>query len=263
MNRTSPSSSGIRSPSSSASSQLLDLFHSLSKTGAASGQSKPTSAARRWSLAARSRPGIPSGNAVEDRSSGPAPRSAVFDLFPVRLDLVGIGHLDVTEDMRVAPDQFLAKVFGHVLDIERAGLSGDGGVEEDLQEDVSQLVLEAAFRFRPDRLHQFIGLLDQVLDQALVSLFAIPGALFAEPRHDLNGTDHPARGRIENDRGAHPGQIGIHLVERRLDDDFVRPARRRSPPLPIVPSATTLASREQTSAITTGRSRWATPSDLR
>ena len=87
--------------------------------------------------------------------------------------------------MGVAEDQLFADAVGHVVQVEPAGVLLNGGVEEDLEQDVAQLLLQVVGIALVDGLGHLVGLLDEVAPDALVGLFPVPGAApgMAQPGH--------------------------------------------------------------------------------
>ena len=94
--------------------------------------------------------------------------------------------------MGVAEDQFFADAVGHVVQVEAAGVLLDGGVEEDLEQHVSQLLPQVGGVLLVDGLGHLIGLLDEVAADALVGLGPVPGAAAGGPEqgHQLPQVRH-------------------------------------------------------------------------
>nr|BBJ51427.1 hypothetical protein SAVMC3_40560 [Streptomyces avermitilis] len=88
----------------------------------------------------------------------------------------------------MAVDQLGDDAARHVVDRERLVLVllRDPGVEDHLEQDVSQLLAEFVAVALLDRLDQLVRFLDAVLGQALVGLLGRPGALGADAVHDLD-----------------------------------------------------------------------------
>jgi hypothetical protein len=79
--------------------------------------------------------------------------------------------------VRVAADELLADVLGHLGHVARAALLEQQREEVDLEEDVAELVAQLAVVAGVGGVGQLVGLLDRVgHDRALV-LLAVPGAL--------------------------------------------------------------------------------------
>jgi hypothetical protein len=76
----------------------------------------------------------------------------------------------------MAVDQFAPDAAHHVRQVEPAGLAGDLGVEDDLEEQVAQFLRQCALVVRVERVQHFAGFLQQVLAQGAVGLFAVPRA---------------------------------------------------------------------------------------
>lgn len=91
---------------------------------------------------------------------------------------------------------------GHVVDGEGVGavlgaaLLGDAGVEDDLEEDVTELLPQFVAVALLDRLDELVRLLDAVLRQALVGLLGRPGALGADAVHDLDEVEEASARKV-------------------------------------------------------------------
>ena len=94
------------------------------------------------SLVASIRAGSDGGDALGDAA---APLLALLDGLPVGDDLVRTVGIDVTEHVRVAVDELVVHTARHPGQVEAAGLGGQAGVEDDLEEQVAQLLLEVAY----------------------------------------------------------------------------------------------------------------------
>ena len=103
------------SASSSANSSSI-----LARGPEASGQSKPSRAARRCSLAARSSAGSARRNACKRALVGLAARSSALICLPQ----VMAAMLGVAEDVRMAALHLVADTIDHVLEREQAGFVG-------------------------------------------------------------------------------------------------------------------------------------------
>ena len=158
-----------------------------------------------------------------------------LDGLPVGHHVIGPGHLDVAEHVRVAPHHLLGDAPGHVGQREAALLLGDGRVQHHLEQHVAQLahqlvVAGAVGTEQGDGLHQLVGLLHGVAGQAGVRLLAVPRALPAQPAHHL-GEAHQlaAHGRGER-RHVHGGQVvggdlAVELGPRHGEDRLVGQAQ--------------------------------------
>ncbi len=78
--------------------------------------------------------------------------------------------------MRVAADELEALGPRHVLDAGAPGLVLDLGVEENVEEEVSQLVFDIVRAAAAERLLKLPGLFPQETDQGAVGLLAVPRA---------------------------------------------------------------------------------------
>ena len=97
---------------------------------------------------------------------------------PVGFHLLGGVRIDVREDVRVAPDQFLDDATSDVVYVPALlpSLLGDTGMEDNLQQQVTEFLAQAGVIAAFDRLDGLVGLLDEVLDETLVRLACIPRA---------------------------------------------------------------------------------------
>ena len=153
----------------------------------------------------------------------------VLDLIPVPLHVCGRIDVDLAEDMWMPTHQLLPHDLCHVVDVEDAVLPGDGCVEEDREQDIPQLVLDRGIADPvgpvgvefPNRVHQLVGLFDQILDQGLMGLFAVPGALIAQNRHGPHRADETSRIGVDEHRRPVSGQSRVDFVGRRLEPDGI------------------------------------------
>ncbi|MDI2022990.1 hypothetical protein PJL18_03535 [Paenarthrobacter nicotinovorans] len=85
------------------------------------------------------------------------------------------------EDVPVPPDHLGIDVRGHGLEVEAAALLGEPGVKYYLKQYIAQLAAKLIVNStRLDRVHHFIGFLDQVLHQRLMSQGTHPGAMLTQ-----------------------------------------------------------------------------------
>jgi hypothetical protein len=115
----------------------------------------------------------------------PCSRFGALDAVPVAQDLGGVGHLDLAEDVRMAADQLLAAVLGHLGEVARAALLEQQGEEVDLEQHVPQLVEDLAVVVGMHGVGQLVGLLEGVRDDRAGILLAVPGAFAAQPPGQL------------------------------------------------------------------------------
>ena len=147
-NSRSPTSSSRRScgpPAASSACTSASSSSSLASTGPISGQSKPTRAARRCSLALRVSAGRPIGRSA--RMLGSPPRlllRALGGLGVLPGDALRRGVLDLgrAEHVRMAADHFVGDPRGDRLEVEAAGLLGHLRVIDHLEQQVAELALE-------------------------------------------------------------------------------------------------------------------------
>src|SRR4051794_6624528 len=118
----------------------------------------------------------------------------LLDLLPLPrlVELLGRTRVRAGEDVRVAADQLLDEVTGHLVDAERlAGgpLLGDPGVEEHLEQQVSELLAQQGEIAGLDRFDDLVGLLEEVPRERLVRLRGVPRAAAGRPEavHHLGG----------------------------------------------------------------------------
>ena len=99
---------------------------------------------------------------------------------PLGLDLLRCRDVTrlLAEDMRMPSNEFGRDVARHIIDIPgRCGvLLRDAGMEDDLQKQIPQLLTQVVASAGLDRLHRLVGLLEQVLDEAVMRLPCIPRA---------------------------------------------------------------------------------------
>ncbi len=110
--------------------------------------------------------------------------------------------------MRMAPDQLLAAVIGHLGERPLAALLHEQGEEVDLEEHVPELVEQLDVIAGVRRVGQLVRLLDRVRHDRALVLLAIPGTLPPQQAGDLvqpreRGTEVVAAVRLL--AGAHYG----------------------------------------------------------
>ena len=91
--------------------------------------------------------------------------------------------------MGVATDHLGSGDAGNILDVERPfGIGAKVGVKQHLVQHIAQFFDHVVAVTRFDRVDEFVTFFDQVLEQRLVRLFAVPRATVgaAQCRHDLN-----------------------------------------------------------------------------
>ena len=108
-----------------------------------------------------------------------------LDLVPVAHHVAGGVRRTFSEHVRVAADQLLAAVLGHLGQAPLTALLEEQGQEVDLEEHVAELVKQLGVIARVGRVRQLVGLLDRVRDDRALVLLPVPGTLPAEPACDL------------------------------------------------------------------------------
>ena len=99
-----------------------------------------------------------------------------LDLLPVGHLLVAGSDLLIAENMGMTADQLVSKRLQDVINGESPPLLGNGGMEERLQQQVSQFFAQMAVITFVDRLDHLVAFLDQVALQRVVGLLRIPRA---------------------------------------------------------------------------------------
>jgi micrococcal nuclease len=163
---------------------------------------------------------------VGERQTGHALRDAVeharaiglldgLERLPVRHHLSGRVCNGVTEDVRMAADHLLGHVLRDILKRELPRLRGNIGMKDHLVQHVTQLFEQFIAVTGLDRLHEFVGLLDEVLHERLMGLLAIPGASPRSAQARKHGDElvelwiRAGRGRIVDHV---PSLSGVHTV---------------------------------------------------
>ena len=114
-----------------------------------------------------------------------APGLGALDLVPVAQHLARRLRLDLAEDVRMAADELLAHVLGHLRHVAGAALLEQQREEVHLEEHVAELVAQLGVVAGVGRVGQLVGLLDRVgHDRALV-LLAVPRALAPQAAGEL------------------------------------------------------------------------------
>ena len=111
-----------------------------------------------------------------------------FDGVPVADNFVCVGGVDVAEDVGVAADEFFDDAGGGGAEGEFAALGGELGVEDDVEEEVSEFFAEGGGIGGVDGVDDFVAFFDELGAEGSVGLFAIPGAAAgaAQDGHDLD-----------------------------------------------------------------------------
>ena len=153
----------------------------------------------------------PGGHAVEH--ARPALLGALGRL-PALLDLGGVAHDGVREHVRVAAAQLGGDAGRDVVEVEGCVrvLLCHAGVEDDLQQDVTELLAEVVPVAVLDRLDELEGLLDRVPREGGVRLLGIPRAAArrAQPVHDRDEVGDAGAGH--RSPGSPPGTVGARAV---------------------------------------------------
>ena len=138
-----------------------------------------------------------------------------LELLPVHEHLVGAGHLDLAEDMRVAVDELLDEALRDVVDVPTAVVGGHLRVEHDLEQHVAELVAHRVVVAGVDRLEQLVRLLEQVTRERLMRLLGVPRAPAgaAQPRHHAHEVEQPLA--LLRARNRALGNVGEQVARAR------------------------------------------------
>ncbi len=115
---------------------------------------------------------------------------ALFGLDHLPGDILFIGGTvtNITENMRMAADQFFAHAGRHVVEIEQAHFFGDARMKNHLEQQVAQFLLQVAQIVALDGIGHLVGFLDGVGRDGIEGLFLVPraaGFRIAQPSHDF------------------------------------------------------------------------------
>lgn len=151
--------------------------------------------------------GQPGWNAVEGRlplQSGTLLFSP-FNAFPVRPDLIGVFHPDAPEDMRVSADEFFDDSPADVIEVEGAALPGELGVEDNLEEKITEFFREFGVIPRLNGVQEFVNLLHGVPSKGSMVLVAVPRTALRRSKggHDFDQLSNG--GEAPGGRGYHGG----------------------------------------------------------
>ncbi len=113
---------------------------------------------------------------------------AQFKRFPIVLNLFGSVGVDISIDVRVAVDEFVAYAICHIGIVECALLRAEFRVEDNVQQQVAQLLLDALHITVGNGIDEFVGLFDCVVAQRLEGLLTVPRTLLAQSVHNLYKT---------------------------------------------------------------------------
>jgi hypothetical protein len=112
-----------------------------------------------------------------------------FDLFPLAEDRLGVGGINVAENVRVAADEFLARLAGGVLQSEGSAFGGEIGVEDDLEEEITEFFAEVGVIRVADGVDRLAGFLEESGAEGFVGLLAVPGATFGRAEEADDGAE--------------------------------------------------------------------------
>ena len=116
---------------------------------------------------------------------------------------VGIGDIQVAENVRMPVDHLLCDGLGHVGEVERPGLAGHLRVVDHLQEQIAQFLLERRHIVTLDGVGDLVGFLDRVWRNRPEGLVDVPRAAMltvAQPRHDGQEAGQRLAGKIVRGR---------------------------------------------------------------
>src|SRR6185369_3220890 len=85
-----------------------------------------------------------------------------FDFFPVHPDLVHVFDFSLSENVRMAANQFLRDVPRDFVEIERAPFLRKLAMKDDLQQQIAKLLLKLVVIAGLNGIEQFINFLDRV-----------------------------------------------------------------------------------------------------
>src|SRR4029079_1955302 len=112
-----------------------------------------------------------------------------LDARPEALHSLGGLAVGIGKDVRVPPDQFGGDSLNHIGKLEGALLLSHTCVEDDLEQQVTQLVLQPRQITARDCVSNLVGLLKRVGSNCLKILLEVPGTTTpggAQRRHDLD-----------------------------------------------------------------------------
>jgi hypothetical protein len=87
---------------------------------------------------------------------------------------LGVGGINIAEDVGVAADEFLTGVLRGVFEREGSAFGGEVGVENDLKEEVAEFFAEVGVIRVADGVDRFAGLLEESGAEGFVGLLAVP-----------------------------------------------------------------------------------------
>jgi hypothetical protein len=104
-------------------------------------------------------------------------------------DRLGVGGINVAENVRVAADEFLARLAGGVLQSEGSAFGGEIGVEDDLEEEITEFFAEVGVIRVADGVDRLAGFLEESGAEGFVGLLAVPGATFGRAEEADDGAE--------------------------------------------------------------------------
>jgi hypothetical protein len=110
-------------------------------------------------------------------------------LLPLAEDGLGVGGVDVTEDVGVTTDEFLAGVLRGVLEGEGSAFGGEIGVENDLEEEVAEFLAQVGVIGFGDGVDGLAGFLEESGAEGFVGLLAVPRATLGRAEEADDGAE--------------------------------------------------------------------------
>jgi hypothetical protein len=104
-------------------------------------------------------------------------------------DGLGIGSINIAEDVGVAADEFFAGVSRRVLEGEGSAFGGEVGVENDLEEKVAEFFAQVGVIRVADGVDRFAGFLKKSGAKGFVGLLAVPRATFRRAEEADDGAE--------------------------------------------------------------------------
>ena len=108
-----------------------------------------------------------------------------FHHLPVVGHLVGAGHLQAAENVRMPEDHLVGDAFGDIGDVEAAFLLRDAGIKDDVKEHVAKLLAKVPVILLEDGVAELVDFLERHRTEGFCRLGGIPGAFCPELDHDI------------------------------------------------------------------------------
>jgi hypothetical protein len=104
-------------------------------------------------------------------------------------DRLGVGGINIPENMGVSADELFARLAGGVLQSEGSAFGGEIGVEDDLEEEIPEFLAEVGVVRVADGVDRLAGFLEESDAEGFVGLLAVPRTTFRRAEEADDGAE--------------------------------------------------------------------------